>query len=310
MDVEVSMTTMYCSLKEAYRVPDFDSNGRKKKSCDAQGQLPSDSNDAYFPESGKGEFARYNSSYVERFENPAKLPESRDKIAYSAQAPDYDYYCKSYNICPSTKVEGFQNSTATQQCSSPAPQRYELPVSQQAQLANSAALKASLDSGQKPTMSAPYVVPRREVDMSKVAGYYDEDLEQYLQTSIMKSTPAQTPLANPRPHPEWLAQPNDYTDTPLSRAHQYFEKVPATVHTERVNQKQEPLKQAFVEAPIKYKSSSSTTLNSWQNFWDMGIFIIAGLLIIVLCEQLFKVATMVGMRKTFEMLEPYLQLAK
>jgi hypothetical protein len=284
MDVEVSscMTTMYCSLKEAYRTPDFDTAGKKRKSCATQGQSPADANDSFFPENGQGEPARYTPSYVEGFEN--KLPESRDKIAYRAQANDYDYYCKAYGVCPTTKVEGFENlqpRAKSQQCSPPTPQRYEVPISPEAKAAYDNAIKTSLSQGGEPFQTAPYIPERRQVDMEKVSGYYDEDLEQYLQ---MKNTPITAPPKTQQPD-----------DTPFRRAQQYFEKVPLT--------------HGMIETP-KAPAPKYGGINSWQNVWDLLIFILAGVLIIVLCEQLFKVAMMVGMRRTIDILEPFLDAKK
>lgn len=303
---------MYCPLKEAYRIPDFDSAAKKRKGCGAQGNTPAEANDAYFPEAGRGEAARYNASFTEGFENNNKLPESREKIAYRAQAPDYDYYCRSYGVCPETKVEGFQNAAPlqaqnprakNQQCSPPTPQRYEVPISPESRAAYDQALKTSLEQGSR-GMTAPYVPEKREVDMEKVSGYYDEDLEQYLQTTTWKSAPTTTPITRPEKKP-FNPQADDYTDTPFTRAQQYFEKVGASASSSTSSPA--PVTYSMMEKTLKapapkYGSGSS----SWQNTLDLLIFIMAGVLIIVICEQLFKVAMMVGMRRTIDILEPFL----
>ncbi len=314
---------MYCSLKEAFRIPDFDSAGKVKKSCAAQRNAPADANDPYFPEAGNGETARFRPSYAEGFTNAPQLPASREKIAYRAKVPDYDYYCSAYGLCPDTKVEGFQvqNKSAgspnaapvpppsqnPRACSPPTPQRYEVPISSESRAAYDQAIKASLEQGSR-GMTAPYVPERRTVDMDKVSGYYDEDLEQYLQTtSEWKSYGPVSPITPPE-RKQNDVKADDYSDTPFSRAQQYFEKVPSrTPASEKPTQ---PLTYGMTETPrttYVTKPVSEPKGSAWQNMWDLLVFILAGVLIIVLCEQLFKVAMMVGMRRTIDLLEPILE---
>ena len=55
------------------------------------------------------------------------------------------------------------------------------------------------------------------------------------------------------------------------------------------------------EKYIKYESSPM------QNILDAILFILAGVLIIFLCDQLFKLGMSVGMRDTVDILAPYLK---
>jgi hypothetical protein len=205
-------------------------------------------------------------------------------------------------------VEGFQNAALQsqdprgkpQQCSPPTPQRYEVPITPESRAAYEKAMKTSLEQGSR-GMTGPYVPERRDVNMDRVSGYYDEDLEQYLQTSQWKSAGPTTPIAAPEKK-QWNVTPNDYTDTPFTRSQQYFEKVPRSSPEAKAS----PLTYGMTET-MTSKSASGSGGSAWQTTMDLLIFILAGVLIIVLCEQLFKVAMMVGMRRTLDILEPFLQ---
>lgn len=325
-DVEVSVSSMasYCSIEEAYRIPAFDSAAKRKKGCNAQGNAPARPNDPYYPENGRGEAARFQQQRhpetVEHFANIPPPPESQDRVSYRAKVSDYDYYCKAYGLCPTPKVEGFENAPGPLKPQDPrscgnAPQRYEVPVSPEAKAAFDKTMTAYVNQKREVDATPAYVAPRREVDMSKVSGYYDDDLEQYLQTNAMKAS----------------------ADTPFERSQQYFEKVPAAVHmtsasvkplTENdVNGTQDakplprpsltPSKTGHIYADVAIPNTpsqqtigvlgGSPRVNPWQNMWDMLVFVLAGILVIILCEQLFKVAMMVGMRKTVSILEPFME---
>ena len=46
--------------------------------------------------------------------------------------------------------------------------------------------------------------------------------------------------------------------------------------------------------------------NKWNYIMDTVLFVAAGILIIILCDLLFKIAYSIGMRDTFIMMKPYL----
>jgi hypothetical protein len=79
------------------------------------------------------------------------------------------------------------------------------------------------------------------------------------------------------------------------KAMEMFEKEERSVTSEEIPQKQEPqVKIVTVRPPI----------------WDLLLFAFAGILVIFLCEQMFKLAIMIGMKKTVVMLEPFLNQIK
>lgn len=99
-----------------------------------------------------------------------------------------------------------------------------------------------------------------------VEGYYDEELENYLSINEMRAAPAR----DVQPAPKVEEEVTPYDPAPL-------------------------------KAPVEVQRS-----DNWQALWDIVLFIVAGLLVIFLCEQLFKLAMLSGMRHTVQILEPYL----
>ena len=53
--------------------------------------------------------------------------------------------------------------------------------------------------------------------------------------------------------------------------------------------------------PAGYETT--TSYNPKNNIWDIAMFVLAGILIIVLLEQLFQIASAIGMRNTIAYLK-------
>ena len=274
---------MYCSLEEAYQVPSF-AVGRRKGGCKPRGQSDGPQGPTAF-ESQAPEQARH--SGYEEFTNNIGI---RDKRTYKGQASDYEYYGKTYGLKFPKVAEGFEASQgpmgqgAKGQCESPQAQRYEIPISKEAKEAHARAVKAAIDDEGAftpfPTQKA------QKVDMNEVSGYYDEDLENYLSINDMRAAPAQNmPNVSPKQPQAKPAQPYDPDESPFAKA----------------------MQQALPVLREARESREARAVDHWQNMWDILLFIIAGLLVIFLCEQLFKLAMMVGMKHALEVLQPYLK---
>ena len=238
---------------------------------------------------------------------------SLNDIPYNAQVNDYKYYCDTYGICSKPAIEGYANPDGMQQpvpsskrypqvqpnnimfsrngppnpetpgeintpyygpnpmgkCSPLQAPTYELPLSEQNRAQFNQAMEASLNQEQGATLSTPY--PMRKVNMSRVAGYYDEELEQFLTTQSMRS-----------------------------------EKLP------------EPLKETTIveSKPVVSSSAPATNATSFnyvqspQYIMDLLLFIATGILVILLCDQIFKLGMSFGMRDTVQILMPYLEELK
>lgn len=248
---------MFATLQEAYNVVSFDS-GKKKKSCNVQAKASAEPYEA--------------KPVIEGFQDGKMLSQEETPVTYKGKANDYEYYRKQYGIQLPT-IEGFEPAS----CATQSPIEYKIPISEEAKQAYQKAMATTLD--EKVPTYTPQTPQARVVDMSKVNGYYDEELEQYLQTKDVKPAPS---LFVPPP-----------PQKPLSQLPP--EQTPAVV--------------ASNTAPSMDESQSKTIISdqAWQSFWDIFLFVFAGILIMFLCEQLFKMAMMIGMKRTVEMLEPFLK---
>lgn len=245
---------MFATIQEAYNVVSFES-GKKKRQCNVQ---------------AKASAEPYESKViVEGFQDGGKmLSQEETPVTYRGKANDYEYYRKQYGIQLPT-IEGFQQPS----CATQAPVEYKIPISEEAKQANAKAMMTTLD--EKVPQYTPHAPPARVVDMSKVNGYYDEELEQYLQTKDSKQ-PAL--LTQPTPITAPVPTPQKTVEEPII-SHPLVDTTPRTIISDE----------------------------AWQSFWDIFLFVFAGILIMFLCEQLFKLAMMIGMKRTIVMLEPYLK---
>lgn len=308
---------------------------KSSKRCAApQAPASADPYDPYAPEAGRGELAaapvppparaaapqRYGR---EDFASPA--PPSavrigdREKVTYRGMANDYKYY-KEYGVdLPS--LEAFAPAEVGAPgaasgvpppprgvCGAPAPQRYEFPVTAESRAAYDRAIAANLAQETGAT-AAPRPIAR-QADMSQVSGYYDPDLENYLSTSELAAAPptlTRPRVANVAPSGPTDATPYDPSASPFGAALQRFsagrpEAVPAGVA---------PATHAAAAPEAAPRATTTATglkipADSWQGVWEILLFVIAGVLVLFLCEQLFKVAVMIGMRQTMDLLEPFL----
>lgn len=279
---------MLCTLQEAYNVPSFDTAAKKRRNaCTAQAKASADPYDPYLPESGRGE----TSAFVKEGFQASQKREQDAK--YSSRAADYNFYGKEYNISLPNFKENFEGG----QCSSQ-PQIYEFPVSDDAKKQHSAAMKTAME--QQSTKQQLVDTPKqRNADMNKVAGYVDDDLEQYLQTKDMKAAPFVTPMPVIQKGDMTSTQPYDPEASPFAKAMDVF-KGQITPNGAR----SDPDKYYDIQSrAIAPPSRRTVTISS---IWDIVMFAVAGLLIMFLCEQLFKLAMLIGMKRTVEILEPYL----
>jgi hypothetical protein len=291
----------YCTIQEAWNVPSF---AKKKRNmaplasqvqCASSGSvIPNASAEPYNADIGPERAA-----VVEGFAcgNPysagtgtgvntascgkiAMQPDpAQNNIPYATQASDIQYYCGAYNVCPkpqirsSANIEGFTDSpSANDTCAPIQAPIYTYPMSDASKQAYDKAVKISTnDSGIGPsTRSTP--APMRNVDMSKVGGLYDDEIEQYMSVN------------------------NTGTLPPVS---------PATKHS-AVNAKASGFN-AINQNDMPNTNTPGAKTDKWQYIMDLFMFIASGILIIVLCDLLFRIALSVGMRDTFQMMEPYLK---
>lgn len=335
-----------CSLQEAYNVDSFpQSRPRKsaKRCTPPQAPASADAYDPYSPESGRGELAaagaasappsasamrRYGrEDFVSATPPSAVRIGDRDKVTYKGMANDYKYY-KEYGVdLPS--LEGFeaavpQSAEAARRgppppprgvCGAPAQQRYEFPVTPEARAAYDRAIGANLAQEGGAT-NAPRPMAR-QADMSQVTGYYDPELESYLSTSELAAAPpmlTRPRVVNVAPSGPTDASPYDPEGSPFGTALQRFSAGRPEATPAGVARATHPASDGPAGAPASAAAAAARTTptglkipaDSWQGVWEILLFVVAGILILFLCEQLFKVAVMIGMRQTMDLLEPFL----
>ena len=321
---------MYCTLQEAYNVPSFDPPGRKKKcSPNVQAKASADAYEPYRRDGGNGtgDFTMYRYATpkpvqgepiqgnrpiqrripYETFSNMGDAAISRPP--YKAMEQDRRQSCKSYGTCSADQMETFvsgspvdyqqditspgtQAKIGGEQCES-SPDFYEVPLSEETKRQFNTAMQTSLE--QKTTSTRIPEPKMRYDDMKNVTGYYDEDLEQYLKNSEATSIPNRFPM-NPDAKPtDGLYDPKT---SPLQQTIKRFSE----------HSIQEPLKPENLAGSSSYERKVYPVPSSTASYgWDLALFILAGILIIFLIDQLFKMGVMLGMRHTMEMLEPFMK---
>jgi hypothetical protein len=181
---------------------------------------------------------------------------------------------------------------------------YILPVndSNLAQFQQAINVAVEQTGSQSSDANAPY--PLRRVDMSKVGGYYDEELEKFLTTQSMQSEQLPPPLK------ETPVDVNKYDSIYPLRP--LYEKTATETNVVTPNKPPASVNNLFTPSMMPtYNITPSSTptnyLQSSQYILDILLFIGGGIIIILLCDQIFRLGMSYGMRDTVQVLMPYLQ---
>jgi hypothetical protein len=257
---------------------------------------------------------QYDASGGGKVRAPATFAKYNDhnNTSYGSQAADYRYYCDNFNICPQVQplVEGFQasgntvppsslstsspSSTPSQSTTSPQQQQqcspiqapvYTIPISDETKAQYAAAMNVAL-ADPSPGSSRPYVSSPQKVDMEKVTGMYDDEVDQYMNISTPKTPVVWPPVKEPpsTKDAKSMVAPTSFEsadDTPLTKAMSSFE-------------------------PSKTTNANVSNKNKWQYITDLILFIVAGILVLLLCEMLFRFASLFSIA-TVDSLRPLLE---
>lgn len=191
---------------------------------------------------------------------------------YSSQYTDYDYMCKNSGICLTKPKETFQG------CSPLETPTYQYPFNEKDKEKFRKALKVALEQMENPEPPPPPPPPSPPDATQQEAafnGFIDKELEAYMMVNDMKDSVKQTTLPPPGPPPA------DFTPSTA---------VGVPIET----------KVAVVEK--KTPDDANYTKRNGKLF-DLLLFIIAGILIILIMDQLFKLALIVGMNKTLNTID-------
>jgi len=165
---------------------------------------------------------------------------------------------------------------------------YTIPVSEAAKKQYESAMKLALDDNSV-RQTVQHTSPMQKVNMANVSGYYDDEIDSYM--SVEQYTKPSNPLTHPTPIHSPPATPPTSTNPDVNAGPAEFKGADST---------------PFAESMAKFSKEKESAKSNWQYFIDLMLFISAGVLIILLCEIIFKVAATMGMRDTIQMMEPYL----
>lgn len=298
---------MYATLKDAYRVPTFDVDARRRRAPGVSAvQETAEKIEA---------FTTLDASIKQMADRPQSSGTSGFGDAYTGRINDYRYACKQFGVCPSTAIEGFENGTpivngdaalgkVVNKCEPLQAPPYDYPMSDKDKQVFAKTLAVAVDG----KTARPGGDPPSGTDMTHVEAYTDayggydddDDLDAYLRVNDMKDnittakpvrqTPAKFEAAPTTP---WVAQ-----TAAAAGAFQDFAPATNAAAVDATTPAASPLETAVAVA--KRPSTSK-----WM---DLLIFFSIGVLLIVLMELIFKVAMMTGMRQTVEILLPILKL--
>ena len=248
-----------------------------------------------------------------------------ERKSYAAQVNDYKLGCSMYGVC--SPVEGFQSQSQIQS-QNINPQSTHIPGSGAGSGSGNtvpcgplelpvlgdmygdqikADMQKSLNTqlAQNSSPGTGYTPPtnyKNNVDMSKVTGFYDEEIEKYLFTNAMtvedESKGGQQITGIITPPSKYEPYSNNSianTPTPVNKP------TDDNIHTTDKDESNTIIKS--INHALKNLYETTTSYNPKNNIWDIAMFVLAGILIIVLLEQLFQIASAIGMRNTIAYLK-------
>lgn len=321
---------MYCPLQEAYQIPTFVS--RRKKAChpsqpQSQPQAQELPYDPYGEDEGLGGRAPAYRKYGREDFADGPTSSTRDNTGsqmidsvaykYASQASDMKHYESKYGLQFPNITEKFSDApmsqvpSRTEQCA-PKDTTYRIPLSEETKKAFGKALDVAV-SEQQPGANTQWLSKPRVADMGGVSGY-DDDLEQYLKLSDMRAAPMPT-VSQPAMSPQ--AAGYDPRTSPFAEAMSAYKGQMSPPDIRRED------KSPYAPTPsVSPSGATDAEMNSAQRLWEQAktqlstsdrliellLFILAGVIVIFLCEQLYRLAVMTGMRDTLEIIRPYIEM--
>lgn len=261
------------------------------------------------------------------------------KNAYLGQLNDYIYGCKQYGVCPSTLkmaqssvgpavvvAEGFEAAAPakkepiakfkTDTCGELQVLTYEVPLSEKDRTRHRQAMGAAL-SMEPFGAGAPLDVPYTTEQFPIVDGYDEDDLDQYLSPDLKEE-----PSVPPKPSPRAPARPppEDSTPEPYDPTKSSFLNL---LRLASEKQKAEQNKKGGARSPSppsppspptpfsdrlpKRASSSHTDMGTRSMWMDLLLFVLVGVVVILIMDQLHRLATTTTVTQVMRTLEPVLQ---
>lgn len=247
----------YSSLDEAYQLP---LTGQKKKNKDKAAAVIAEP----FAEETTALGAAPTVAAAKKNPAPAGMLGERERLSYKSMLTDYDYICSTTGVCP---LEEFR-APAQAKCEPLQPPRYEYPLSEQDKEKFKKALQVALEQME----DGPGKATKKEIDMEKVVGLVDSEVENYMKLKDFKTVQVDAKIIPDERLKDIPGKPEVATGGAL--------------------------------AGVVQLNNFTKENKGWMN---LLLFVAAGILVIFLLEQLFKLALMVGMRRTVEAMDTLLR---
>ena len=294
---------MYATLEEAYRTPFMEPKRRRAAKLAQE-----------LAESGTAGYVNAREEFTGTGPERKKdnYLSTAPKDAYAGRLNDYTFGCKQYGVCPKTLMEGFSSGSGSASAVPPAPRgkqpltkkitkcaplsppNYEYPMSDEDKKQFNQAMQAALQEDYE--NDPPAQKATRLVDMGKVDGYGDDDLDQYLSIDNMKD---QITLSPPPP-PAKKGQ----SATPYDPEYSPFAEL---LKEAAASRRRENLRSARGER-WNMPGDEEVIVGIRPPMWmDLLLFALIGVLVILIMDQLFRLAMISGMQQTLEILRPFLE---
>ena len=311
----------YSTLQEAYNIESFENKKRVKKSegdtipepfqqQSSKEKIQQQSKDSFqqqskerFQQQSKDSFQQqskdsFQQQSKERFQQQSKerFQQHKEKFMNDYSTQDDCYYKKfnlNMNSCPDNSklspntdfCDKFTNNDNS--CSPLQAPTYEYPISEEAKKGYDKALNTALNTTNSNQIS--YDEFNKLSNIKDVKPYYDDDFEQYLDIKNFKNQ-------------------INYQSSSV----QSLKEEP--VREEPLPPRKEPLKEILLpprDEPLPIKDNSEKNNKKkdqyYKNLINIGLFTFIGIVIILLCDQIAEIAINIGMKKTMQLLEPYLE---
>lgn len=293
---------MYASLKDAYRVPSFETQARRRR-ADGMSAVQETAQQIEA-------FTNLDTTLKQMGGQPSSSGTGFGN-AYTGKLNDYKYACKQYGVCPAASMEGFEGGPARAVGTGPNATGAGAPMMNDGRLGK---MVTKCDPLQAPAYQYPMSAADKakfdkamEVSMGNATietymGDEDDmdDLDAYLRVS--DSTSTAVPVAAPTPKAP-AAAPKDPEAAPAPAAPPATPAfVPNTTAPQAPGAPLVPLTTTALAPPPPAAAPAAT---SWM---DLLLFFSVGVVLIFLMEQIFKVAMMSGMRETVDMMAPILKM--
>ena len=190
-------------------------------------------------------------------------------------------------------------------CTSLQAPTYTFPISDDAKKKYDEALNTSLNNTTANQIS--YDDFNKQSNIKSVQPYYDDDLEQYLNINNFKNAINYPPINNSSN----ISTPIS-SQLPISNNNKINITYDDIINTNNDTNNNTKQYTNVNNNDLLLPKKSDTDIKSkkeifYKNIINIGLFVFIGIVIILLCDQITEIAINIGMKRTMQMLEPYLQ---